>query len=139
MNRTDVLLKIITAASGEKVTPVQLQKVAFLIGMNFGNSLPGYYQFKKYDYGPFCVDLYHDAEILQRNGLISISVNPRGGWKEYSVTPSGLNENVDDIPEEIASFVEDKVTWARNMSFQGLVRSIYQSYPEYRENSVFQG
>ena len=139
MKREDLLLKIIAAAGGERLTPVQLQKVAFLVGKQFANDLPDYYEFEKYHYGPFCVDLYRDAEALQRDGLISITLNPRGGWKEFAATPKGIEVGVEENPGRVASFIAERVTWAMDMSFQELVRAVYRSHPQYRENSVFQG
>ena len=139
MKRVDLLLKIVAAANGETVTPAQLQKVAFLLGQKFAGEMPSnYYRFRKYDYGPFCVDIYRDAEHLQRDGLISITVNPRGGWKEYAGTRQGLEENLDKIPDAISKYIAKKMKWAREISFQELVREIYRKFPEYTENSVFQ-
>ena len=140
IKRADLLLKIIAAADGDLVTPVQMQKVAFLVKMQFKEQLPAdYYSFQKHAYGPFCVDIYHDAEALQRVGLISITLNQRGRWKQYSATVAGMEETVEKIPDNIARYIEETVDWARRLSFQELVRAIYQRYPSYRENSVFQG
>lgn len=139
MKRTDLLLKIIAAAEGEPVTPTQLQKVAFYVGMKFGSKLTDFYEFKKYDYGPFCVDVYRDAEILEREGKVSISIHPRGGWKQYSATLAGIRADLNDIPDDVSAYVVNKVRWARDLSFQELVRAVYQEFPQYRENSVFQG
>ncbi|MDE2858524.1 MAG: hypothetical protein OXN94_11825 [Chloroflexota bacterium] len=139
MKRLDLLLKIIAAADGEKVTPAQLQKVAFLVGMEFPHEVPSdYYEFQKYDYGPFSADVYRDAEQLDREGKITISVHSRGGWKEYAATVRGSRIDLKDIPVEMKTFIEDKVSWARGLSFQQLVREVYIQFPEYRENSAFQ-
>ncbi len=139
MNRVDFLLKIIAAADGEAVTPAQLQKVAFRLGMEWTEYLPDdYYAFRKYDYGPFSAEIYRDAEQLERQGKITISINPRGGWKEYSVTRYELDADLEEIPEQVLLYIDETVRWARTLSFQGLVREVYRMYPEYRENSVFQ-
>ncbi len=139
MTRRELLLKIIVAAEGEKMTPAQLQKVAFLIGKEFSEQLPtNYYEFRKYDYGPFCADVYRDAEQLEREGKVSITVNDRGGWHEYAATVRGYLTEIEGIPEDVASFIVTKVDWARQLSFKELVRAVYEMYPEYRENSVFQ-
>lgn len=133
------MLKIIAAAEGQPLTPAQLQKVAFLLGMEFRERLPDdYYDFRKYDYGPFCAEVYHDAELLEHEGKVSISINRRGGWQEYAATVSGYRTKLQDIPKDMSVFIEKKVSWARGLSFQQLVRAIYQDFPEYRENSVFQ-
>ncbi len=140
MQRTDLLLKIITAANGEPVTPLQLQKIAFLVGMQFQDELPpNYYQFQPYDYGPFCVAVYRDAEFLEREGLITIRRNPRGGWKEYFASYAAAAKDLHVIPQNIQEFVDRKVQWTREAGFQEVVRTIYKEYPQFKVNSVFQG
>ena len=139
-DRTDVLLKIITAAEGDPITPVQLQKVAFLVGQECADYLPqSYYKFVPYDYGPFSAKLYQDAELLEKQGLISIDVNPAGGWKEYSATFRSRDEDISSIPKVVADYIETAVKWAMGLTFRELVSSIYYNYPEYRENSIFNG
>ena len=138
--RADLLLKIIAAADREPLTPAQLQKVAFRVGMECSQYMPDdYYNFRKYDYGPFSPEIYRDAEQLERDGKIRISINSRGGWREYAATIRGTKTELADIPDDLSSFIVDKVNWARSLSFQQLVRAVYQMYPEYRENSVFSG
>ena len=140
MNRTDLLLRIVAAANGKPLTPVQLQKVAFLVGQEFEGELPAeFYSFRKYDYGPFSAAVYADAEQLERDGLMAISINPRGGWREYAATVEGIEADFTDIPEAITSFIEETVQWAMQLSFQQLVREIYKRFPQYRQNSVFNG
>ena len=139
MKRADLLLKIIAAAEGKPLTPAQLQKVAFLLGMQCSDYMPDdYYSFRKYDYGPFSAEVYRDAEQLEREGMITIFINSRGGWREYAATVQGYMTEIEDMPEEVSSFIVNKVKWARELSFQELVREIYKMYPAYRENSVFQ-
>ena len=139
MKRTDLLLKIIAAADGQPLTPAQLQKVAFYVGMQFASELPDYYAFRKYDYGPFCVDVYRDAEKLEREGKVTISIHPRGGWRQYAATLDGIRAEVEGIPNEISTYIIEKVRWARAISFPELVRAVYQEFPQFRENSVFSG
>lgn len=140
MKRTDLLLKIIMAAEGTPLTPVVMQKVTFLLGNEFPQELPDdYYQFEKYAYGPFCMEIYRDAEALQRDGLVLISRNERGGWKEYSASFKAATFQLNSIPEHISRYIDETVNWARGLSFQELVRNIYKRFPDYRVNSVFQG
>ncbi|MCY4466573.1 MAG: hypothetical protein OXE46_13665 [Chloroflexi bacterium] len=140
MKRTDLLLKIIAAANGEPLTPAQLQKVAFILGMERPNHIPDdYYKFIKYDYGPFSAQVYRDAEQLEREGKVIISIHPRGGWRQYSATIAGIQSEAQEISDEVSTYIKDKVRWARELSFQELVRAVYRKYPSFRENSVFQG
>ena len=139
-DRTDVLLKIITAAEGDPITPVQLQKIAFLVGEECAKFVPeSYYEFVPYDYGPFCIDIYRDAELLEERGLVSIDLNRTGGWKEYRATFRSSGANTSSIPKIVAGYIETAVKWAMELSFRELVSSIYHHYPEYRENSIFNG
>lgn len=139
MTRQDLLLKILLAADGEPVTPAQLQKVAFLLGKQFASELSDdYYDFIAYDFGPFCADIYRDAERLECDGFATITINPQGGWRQYAATIKGLQNAPEDIPEPVASYISATMTWARSLSFQQLVKAIYAKFPEYRENSVFQ-
>ena len=140
LTRTDVLLKIITAAEGDPISPVQLQKIAFLVGEECAEFVPkSYYKFVPYDYGPFSAKIYQDAELLEEQGLISIDVNPTGGWKEYSATFRSSSADTSSIPEILADYIENAVKWAMGLTFRELVSSIYYNYPEYRENSIFNG
>lgn len=139
-DKLDVLLKIITAAEGDPISPVQLQKVAFLVGEECKEFVPTpYYKFEPYDYGPFSAKLYQDAEILEERGLISIEVNPNGGWKEYRATFRSSGVDTSSIHEQLAEYIETAVKWAMSLTFRELVSSIYHHYPKYRENSIFNG
>ena len=139
-DRTDLLLKIITVAEGDPITPVQLQKVAFLVGQECAAYMPSpYYDFVPYDYGPFCIDIYRDAETLENRGLVSIACNPTGGWKEYSATFRSSGADTSAIPKIVADYIEKAVNWARELTFRELVSSIYYHYPAYGQNSIFNG
>lgn len=139
-DRIDVLLKIITAAEGDPISPVQLQKVAFLVGQECADYLPpSYYKFVPYDYGPFSAKLYQDAELLEKQGMISIDVNSSGGWKEYSATFRSSSADTNSVPEIVADYIDRAVEWAMKLTFRELVSSIYYNFPEYRENSIFNG
>ena len=136
----DVLLKIITAAEGDPISPVQLQKIAFLVGQECAEFVPNsYYKFVPYDYGPFCIEIYSDAKELEERGLVSIDFNPTGGWKEYSATFRSSGADTSLIPEKVADYIETAVKWAMGLTFRELVSSIYHHYPKYRENSIFNG
>lgn len=138
MRRSDILLAIIASANGKALRPVHVQKVAFLVSQRFDSELPeNFYVFDKYDYGPFSVDIYNDAEHLEYWGLIQISLTGPRGRKEYTVADHVLMDKL-NLPEGMKSYIKKTVLWAQEQSFQELVRSIYLMFPEYRQNSVFQ-
>ena len=113
----------------------------FLIRENLPEAVgDDFYEFVPYSYGPFCAEVYQDAERLQsRNRFVHIE---QGQYKQYSVTPAGRNHATElegDLPPETVDYVHRVVAWAKSLSFSELVQAIYQKYPDYRVNSVFQG
>jgi hypothetical protein len=142
MKRADWNLLAIAAAGGQPLSPVQLQKSLFLFQQAFLEELGGNgYNFVAYDYGPFAVAVYHDAEYHQAIGYVSITQTP-GGWSQYGATPAGLEkarEIATQAPHGPLQYLRQVVAWARGLTFQQLVRAVYEKHPEYRENSVFRG
>lgn len=143
MNRKDWLLLVIAAAEGQEFTPAQLQKSVFLLGEERNKAVDqDFYEFEPYHYGPFCLDVYLDAETLESQGLIAIHINRTGRWQEYRATTEGLAQAAvirEKAEEETIRVIQDKVAWARGLSFQELIKNIYRQYPHFRANSVFSG
>ena len=142
MNRQDWLL-LVLASTEKALTPVQLQKSLFLLEKTLSDNLIGedYYQFEPYDYGPFDSSVYQDAEVLADEQLTAIVPSITGRWQEYSIRPEALDrvsEIKKDLPEDVQTYVRNLVNWTQSKSFSQLVRFIYEHYPEYKANSVFQ-
>ncbi len=142
MDRADWALLTIAAADGQPLSPVQLQKSLFLFEQAYSTEMKDCrYDFGAYDYGPFAVAVYHDAERHACDGLVVITKAP-GGWSQYAATPTGLaraNELARGAPEAPLKYLRNVVAWASQLSFQQLVRAVYERFPEYRERSVFRG
>jgi len=139
MQPSETILAILASADGRPLTPVQLQKAAFLLDRN---GLARGFHFAPYDYGPFDRAVYDQASALAERGLVSINPAQWGRWNVYAATSDGIDagrEVLDDIQPIEAAYVRDVVEWVKNQSFASLVKSIYQQYPEMRENSIFQG
>ena len=79
LQRKDWTLLAIALAGGLPLSPAQLQKAVFLFGEQMPKDvLPeDFYDFQPYNYGPFCRDVYTDAEELAAEGLVEISADPR--------------------------------------------------------------
>lgn len=141
MERRDWLLLTLSVTDGTPLTPVQLQKSLFLLGQNLRDGLgEDYYEFRPYNYGPFCVDIYSDATDLAHEGLVEISRPPGRSWVEYGATPAGLDtaRSVKNfVTDHVLEYISTVVTWTRSLTFPQLVSAIYESYPEQRANSVF--
>jgi hypothetical protein len=142
MDRKDFLLVMVSKAEYKPLTPVQLQKSLFLISKNLTGMPDPFYSFEAYHYGPFDIEIYTDADSLEEEGLLISRQSNTGRWKETAITPNGLKNAKaleSELPEPAAKYVREIVQWVQLLSFSDLVKAIYNLYPEYRENSVFQG
>lgn len=143
MTRRDLLLALMAAADGQSFTPVQIQKAAFLVARN----LPGLvdegvqFNFTPYDYGPFDSAVYMIADELQAQGLARVH-QTSGRWRTYAASEQGVEAGrriLARLQVDQAEYVGRVVAWVRSMDFATLVKSIYEAYPEMRQNSIFQG
>ena len=141
MEKRDFVILAVAASKKKLLSPVQLQKAMFLIGKGAESEVEnGWYEFEPYHYGPFCLDIYEDAESLEKDGLVMRVPSRVGGWTDTLVTYSGVmraQELRETLPSRTAKYIENVVAWIEPLPFQNLVKSIYEAYPEYRENSVF--
>jgi uncharacterized protein YwgA len=121
---------------------VQLQKVLFLLGKQLPGEIGhGFYDFIPYNYGPFDSAVYADASMLAGLGFVNKNDSGRG-FLQYAPTAEGMSyasKLRNEASPKAAAYLEKIVPWAQALSFSALVRAIYAKYPEYRENSVFQG
>jgi hypothetical protein len=143
VTRQQLLLAILAAAKGRPYSPVQIQKAVFLITRNLPNLVTegDRFEFVPYDYGPFDSDVYLEAEELQRTGAATIASSGSGRWNVYSATDEGAkrgSEVLSRLAPQSRQYVENVSNWIRSQSFGSLVRSIYEAYPEMRQNSIFQ-
>src|SRR5436190_18669612 len=78
MEPKDWTLLVISAADSRGLSPVQLQKSLFLLERRLSEEAPAeklgesFYEFVPYNYGPFDVKVYQDAEALEERGLVTI-------------------------------------------------------------------
>lgn len=142
MNKLDLLLTALAAGEKSEYTPVQIQKLMFLLDKNISNRMGGpFYNFRPYDYGPFDASIYEDLRELEHQGYISTSPSSRG-WKKHQLTDLGLakaNEFSEKIDPSIFNYFKEVSKFVRSLSFAELVSSIYKAYPDMKVNSIFKG
>ena len=142
MEKKDWTLLVISSCG--RLQPVHLQKALFLLGRNLKPSqlqAELFYNFEPYDYGPFCSEVYSDAEQLESDGLVHIDKPPGLSYRLYSPTEKGLQvaaELKKRLHHSVADYLEKLVQWACSMSFKKLVSVIYREYPDMKVNSIFQ-
>lgn len=144
MTPKDWTLLVIAEAGEHPVQPVQLQKALFLISRNLHPrdlAAPKFYAFSPYDYGPFCSQVYADAERLETEGLVVISRPPETRFKTYRATEAGFQRASalkSALSSQATTYLTRVVEFTQSHTFNELVSAIYEAYPEMRANSVFQ-
>lgn len=140
MEKKNLLLAALSAGGTNPHTPVQVQKLIFLIERNVANELGGsVFEFNPYDYGPFDSSIYEVLQELEVQGLVVSMVTTRG-WKKYQLTENGMTEGsrlLEEFPKRAADYVRSVSEFVRRLSFAELVSSVYKAYPEMKANSVF--
>jgi hypothetical protein len=123
------------------MTPVQVQKAMFLLAQEAKSQLPQrFYKFAKYNYGPFCQQLYNDLALLAGQDLVVVDRPFGSGVRVYRVTEAGASKGravSGQWTEPLRRYVQAVSQWVTSLSFPDLVRSIYHAYPQYKENSIF--
>lgn len=142
-SREEIVLAALTPAEGVPHTPVQVQKLLFLVDRNLASLIGGpKFKFEPYHYGPFDQAVYSTLQDLARQGLVEITQSNEGNWREYRLTPEGRSRGADvlaALDERARDYIQRASQFVRRLSFTELVSAIYKAYPEMRERSVFQG
>ena len=137
MDSEEIVLAALAPAEGKPHTPVQVQKLLFLIDQEAGELLGRHFKFKPYHYGPFDKGVYKVLEEIDKKGLITIRSD---GWQRtYALTPTGQRKGsclLSDLPKPAQEYIKEVSEFVRKLSFLELVSSIYQQYPDMRKNSV---
>ena len=142
MRQTELVISALAASDGAPYSPVQLQKMLFLLDRNIADWIDGpVFNFEPYSYGPFDSDVYDTAEKLELEGLVSIS-RPNIGYKSYRTTPAGQRRGqqlLGEVDERVAQYIRKISEWVQNLGFRELVSAIYKYYPDMKVNSIFKG
>jgi len=141
MTRHELILAAMSPARCGTFSPVQIQKLFFLIEQNISDQVDGpHFEFVPYHYGPFDKEVYEEIDSLAAAGLTELSRD--GRWTSYRLTEAGQQKGEKALKllrPEAQDFINRTTTFVRSLSFTKLVASIYKAYPEMRENSVFSG
>ena len=141
MDKKEVILAVLAAADGAIHTPVQVQKILFLIDKKISNLIGGpYFNFTPYAYGPFDVEIYHLLENLAQEENVEIISNPNLRWAKYRLTIKGQKkgeEILNAMEAKVADYIKKLSSFIRSLSFAELISVIYNEFPEMKVNSVF--
>jgi len=136
-----MVLAALVPAGGAPHSPVQVQKLLFLIDRNLSPLLGGpSFDFQPYHYGPFDRSVYTTLEDLTKQGLVEITQGD-GSWRDYRLTAVGQSRAarvLEGLEERAQRYVHRASAFVRSLSFPELVSAIYKAFPEMRARSVFQ-
>lgn len=141
MDRKEIVLAGLSPGGCELFSPVQVQKLFFLIDKNISESINGhpFFNFEPYNYGPFDKKVYITLDELAKDGLAeAVSC---GSWTSYRLTNEGQKEGerlISSLSQEQRDYVASISQLVRKLSFSQLVSAIYKAYPEMKVNSAFQ-
>ncbi len=142
MNRKQAVLAAMAASNGAAHSPVQIQKLVFLLDRNVPELVtegPGF-SFEPYDYGPFDRTVYSELDSLSSEALSEIQQVPDLRRRSYRLTPTGQvagEQILSQMRPENADYVKRLSSFVRGLSFADLVATVYQHYPEMAAKSVF--
>jgi uncharacterized protein YwgA len=143
MTKEGILLAGLAAGSGAAHTPVQIQKLFFILDRSIPEHIGGpHFDFSPYAYGPFDPAVYGKLEELAASGLIEIDLSEGTKRRQYRLTDAGLRsgqEILSGMDKKVAEYIRALSAWVRSLSFNQLVSAIYQKYPDMKANSVFKG
>lgn len=141
-DRHDWLLQALAHQPEGKLSPVQVQKIMFLLKMEAGRRVGRkFYAFEPYNYGPFCADIYRDLEALSQRGQLTIDRQGRS-WAAYTITDAGraaAKSAAKELDGRALEYLGKATDWVTSLSFVDLLRAIYAKYPKFKKNSVFVG
>lgn len=143
MTRHEIISAAMATNGAYTYTPVQLQKLLFLLDRRLAPELGGpHFDFKPYHYGPFDKAVYAELESMEQQGLVEIIREPHLKLRRFRLSADGENlgqRALAGTDPKTVEYISKLADFVRTASFPSLVSSIYQAYPEMRENSVFVG
>ena len=130
METRDFILLAMGASDNSPFTPVQIQKLFFLLDKNIAEQTDGpHFDFKPYDYGPFDKQIYLELEQLMDSGLVEISTSNDHGLRTYRLTKKGREiekKSLKRLSKPVQRYISDVIDFVCSLSFAELVSAIYK-------------
>lgn len=142
--RQQSLLVFLEGKDGPRLDPIRIQKGLFILAKETPDDwLPttARYEFEPYRYGPYSPEIYYDLDKLEGLGYVRATRVVGQSWNYYSLTPEGealsrdVAQNMDSRAIEYFRRLRDFVG---SLSFRKLLTTVYEHYPAYAINSVFE-
>ena len=142
MTRSEFVLAVLSTANRHSFTPVQLQKMFFILDREIHDEIDGpLFAFEPYHYGPFDHEVYRELETLQNEEEVDCDKSLGSNYRTYATTEVGQERGeqlLKSLDESTQAYIAQVSEFVRDCSFAELVSVIYKEYPDMKENSVFQ-
>ena len=141
MKCNDFVLAVFASSNSATHSPIQIQKLFFLIEKKIPELLKyNYFKFKPYNYGPFDSEIYDVISELVGNGDLEIISYVNSRIIKYKTTEKGQKRGK-QILQSLGEKATDKIKilseFVRKLTFSELVSVIYHEFPEFKVNSIF--
>ena len=142
MTRDNFILAVLATSTDSQYTPVQLQKIFFLLDRNLDAqvSYSPKFNFIPYHYGPFDKAVYEELDKLEFRNLVEIDYDRFNKLKHYQLTTEGQTlgeKQLQRIDIKSAEYIKKVTDFVRSLSFEQLIQAIYKEYPDMKVNSIF--
>lgn len=121
--RQKIILSLIDQMGGQ-IPRQRLVKLAFLFSKEA--RIKNFYEFVPYHYGPFSFTLYHELEMLERNGYIVPSTDRIQRFSDVVIPPIDFA-----LKNAIINFSKKYST----LSTETVVENVYSNYPWFTINA----
>lgn len=141
LSREDIILAVLSTVENFAYSPVQIQKLFFLIDKKVADKLGGpFFNFIAYNYGPFDQSIYDDLSKLAMKGYVEVLMSGLNQWRQYKLTTKGQEKGTNilqRLDEKLNKAIFSLASFVTSLSFAELVSAVYQAYPEMKVNSIF--
>ena len=139
VDRSEIVLAALAAGgSSAEYSPIQFQKLLFLIDREIPDYIGGpHFNFQPYHYGPYDQSVFEVAELLAEDGKVII--DDKGPYRHYFLSEAGLNDGLsvlERIPRTASRYMAEASKWVLRQSFRTLLSAIYRHYPDMAIKSV---
>jgi len=141
MDRNNYILSVLACMKDASYSPVQLQKILFLLERNISQKMGGpFFHFEPYHYGPFDKDVYREIDKLVATNDIVLYQQGYSNVNRYLLSEKGYHKGMDvfnSYNDEQKAYIKEVCAFVRSLSFEQLLNSIYKAYPEMKVKSIF--
>ncbi len=139
MTKRDLVLLALSPAAGDVHSPVQVQKLIFLLDTELRSVMGGpHFRFKPYHYGPFDAAVYGVLNELASEGLVEVGFETP--WRTYRLSDAGQKKGdalLKGLDPQVKKYISTVSGFVRGSTFVELLSAIYERYPAMAKKSVF--